>query len=462
MASLALHLKYHHRHSQILQRTTISNLKFSHLFSSSSSSSDDDNNNKIDNHFSEIKSKLKQQSQKQSNLSPPPSSEDPSTHSTSNNGGEKSYPFSFAISEIKPKLKPLEQQHHHYQFSKSAFQFSNSTQQGYSNPSKNDSIEKIRKNFSEFRRRSVPGSPSQQNSVFPKSNPDSSAPIPFDNIRQSLRETAAKASEKGKNMGDPMSSNNYRNNSLKAWRTKENEGNINKMTGENLPMEVFGREISEENMKKGEKEDGEFWMMKYENHELGKKLQELRPNPKENKGNWFSLSELNERLKRVKENAEKGHSSLGGKDNVFGQFVTRIINETKNKSKSKMIHGFDILDPPKFMLSPPKEHLVEKYFHPDNLSAKDKLKLELKKVRNEFKMHESDYGSSRVQIVQLTIEILHLSSVLHKKDKHSRRGLQAKVQQRKKLLKYLRRTDWESYCFVLSKLGLRDNPDYKN
>ncbi|WKA05120.1 hypothetical protein VitviT2T_023104 [Vitis vinifera] len=47
-------------------------------------------------------------------------------------------------------------------------------------------------------------------------------------------------------------------------------------------------------------------------------------------------------------------------------------------------------------------------------------------------------------------------------DKHSRKGLQAMVQRRKKLLKYLRRTDWDSYCLALSKLGLRDNPNYKN
>ena len=336
MASLALHLKSHHRHSQILQRTTISNLKFSHLFSSSSSSSDDDNNNKIDNYFSEIKSKLQQQSQEQSNQSPPPPSEDPSTHSKSNNGGEKSYPFSFAISEIKSKLKPLEQQQHQ-QFSKSDFRFSNFTQQGSSKPSTNDSIEKIRQNFSEFRRRSVPGSPSQQNSLFQKSTPDSNAYIPFDSIRQSLRETVARAPDKDKNMSDPMPLNNYRNNSQKAWRTKENGGNTNKMTAENLPMEVFGREISEENIKKGEEEeDGDFWMMKYEYHELGKKLKELRPNPKENKGNWFSLSELNERLKKVKDNAEKGYSSFGGYDNGLGQIFTQIIKETKNKSKSKM------------------------------------------------------------------------------------------------------------------------------
>jgi hypothetical protein len=46
-------------------------------------------------------------------------------------------------------------------------------------------------------------------------------------------------------------------------------------------------------------------------------------------------------------------------------------------------------------------------------------------------------------------------------DKHSRKGLQEMVQKRKKYMKYLRRTDWDSYCFVLSKLGLRDVPEYK-
>ncbi|KAG6728130.1 hypothetical protein I3842_02G157700 [Carya illinoinensis] len=43
-------------------------------------------------------------------------------------------------------------------------------------------------------------------------------------------------------------------------------------------------------------------------------------------------------------------------------------------------------------------------------------------------------------------------------NKHSRNGLLGMVQRRKRLLKYLRRTEWDSYCFVLSKLGLRYNP----
>ncbi|XP_002862161.2 uncharacterized protein LOC9298238 [Arabidopsis lyrata subsp. lyrata] len=113
------------------------------------------------------------------------------------------------------------------------------------------------------------------------------------------------------------------------------------------------------------------------------------------------------------------------------------------------------------MLEPPKDLLVETYFHPDNMSSAEKMKIELAKVREEFKMSESDCGSARVQVAQLTTKIKHLSSVLHKKDKHSRKGLIAMVQRRKKLLKYMRRTDWDSYCLSLSKLGLRDNPDYK-
>lgn len=37
------------------------------------------------------------------------------------------------------------------------------------------------------------------------------------------------------------------------------------------------------------------------------------------------------------------------------------------------------------------------YFHPDNMSSAEKMKRELAKVRDEFKMSESDCGSARVQ-----------------------------------------------------------------
>jgi len=43
------------------------------------------------------------------------------------------------------------------------------------------------------------------------------------------------------------------------------------------------------------------------------------------------------------------------------------------------------------------------YFHPDHLSSAEKMKLELKRVRDKFKMSENDCGSARVQGNLLTI-----------------------------------------------------------
>ncbi|MBA0778653.1 hypothetical protein Gotri_006500 [Gossypium trilobum] len=59
--------------------------------------------------------------------------------------------------------------------------------------------------------------------------------------------------------------------------------------------------------------------------------------------------------------------------------------------------------------------MLLQYLHPDNMSSAEKMKIELAKVRDEFKMSESDCGSARVQVAQLTTKIKHLSSVLHKK-----------------------------------------------
>lgn len=69
----------------------------------------------------------------------------------------------------------------------------------------------------------------------------------------------------------------------------------------------------------------------------------------------------------------------------------------------------------------------------------------------------TDTGSTEVQIGILTEEINHLTkhSKLHKKDNHSRRGLLQKVGERKRLLQYLQRKDFDSYQTVINKLGLR-------
>lgn len=50
------------------------------------------------------------------------------------------------------------------------------------------------------------------------------------------------------------------------------------------------------------------------------------------------------------------------------------------------------------------------YFHPDNMSSAEKLKIELAKVRDEFKMSESDCGSARVQGISFDCTIFKHSS----------------------------------------------------
>ena len=78
-------------------------------------------------------------------------------------------------------------------------------------------------------------------------------------------------------------------------------------------------------------------------------------------------------------------------------------------------------------------------------------------IIGQFRTHESDTGSSEVQIALLSGRIGSLTEHLtaHKKDHHSRRGLLMLVGRRRKLLEYLRRTDVERYRKVIDRLGIR-------
>ncbi len=74
-----------------------------------------------------------------------------------------------------------------------------------------------------------------------------------------------------------------------------------------------------------------------------------------------------------------------------------------------------------------------------------------------FKRHESDTGSPEVQIALLTTRIQQLTEHLkaHKHDNHSRRGLITLVGQRRRHLKYLNKTNPDSYRELIQRLGLR-------
>lgn len=74
-----------------------------------------------------------------------------------------------------------------------------------------------------------------------------------------------------------------------------------------------------------------------------------------------------------------------------------------------------------------------------------------------FKRHDNDTGSSEVQVALLSKRIDNLSTHFeaHKKDHASRRGLIMMVNQRRRLLDYLKSTDGERYSRVIADLGLR-------
>ncbi|MGI6684812.1 MAG: 30S ribosomal protein S15 [Bacillota bacterium] len=78
-------------------------------------------------------------------------------------------------------------------------------------------------------------------------------------------------------------------------------------------------------------------------------------------------------------------------------------------------------------------------------------------IIEKFKMHETDTGSTEVQIAILTERINHLTEHLktHKKDHHSRRGLLKMVGQRRGLLNYLKKSSFDRYRRIIEALGLR-------
>ncbi|MGI9255459.1 MAG: 30S ribosomal protein S15 [Salinispira sp.] len=84
-------------------------------------------------------------------------------------------------------------------------------------------------------------------------------------------------------------------------------------------------------------------------------------------------------------------------------------------------------------------------------------KTRVEKIIKEFGSSEQDSGKTEVQIALLHERIQELNEHLqtHKKDHASRRGLLKLVGQRRRLLRYLKRKNLESYRAILAKLGLR-------
>jgi small subunit ribosomal protein S15 len=78
-------------------------------------------------------------------------------------------------------------------------------------------------------------------------------------------------------------------------------------------------------------------------------------------------------------------------------------------------------------------------------------------VVEKHRVHETDTGSSRLQIALLTERINSLTEHFksHPKDHHGRRGLLKMVGNRRRHLTYLKRTDLKGYRALIEELGLR-------
>lgn len=82
---------------------------------------------------------------------------------------------------------------------------------------------------------------------------------------------------------------------------------------------------------------------------------------------------------------------------------------------------------------------------------------EKSQIVKDYQLAEGDTGSPEVQVALLTHNILNLQGHFkeHGKDHHSRRGLIRMVNQRRKLLDYLKGKDVNRYLELIKRLGLR-------
>ncbi len=80
-------------------------------------------------------------------------------------------------------------------------------------------------------------------------------------------------------------------------------------------------------------------------------------------------------------------------------------------------------------------------------------------IVTQYQRADKDTGSPEVQVSLITGRIKYLTEHFkaHKKDFHSRRGLQMLVNKRRKLLKYLKGSDMGRYQTLIQSLGLRDS-----
>ncbi|XP_011409735.1 PREDICTED: 28S ribosomal protein S15, mitochondrial-like [Amphimedon queenslandica] len=106
---------------------------------------------------------------------------------------------------------------------------------------------------------------------------------------------------------------------------------------------------------------------------------------------------------------------------------------------------------------------VKKRFSIEFASKKQRNKLLKNEMIQKYQQNPGDTGSTAVQIAIMTAKIQNLTEHMrnNRKDKSSLRKLLHGIERRKKLFKYLRRTDFTRYHVLLKEFGLKPLVDDK-
>ncbi|GFR46736.1 hypothetical protein Agub_g8359 [Astrephomene gubernaculifera] len=114
--------------------------------------------------------------------------------------------------------------------------------------------------------------------------------------------------------------------------------------------------------------------------------------------------------------------------------------------------------PPSAPLPDPKPDLVDKFLSTEVLGLEERRRLERQAVVRDFQRHPADTGSPQVMVAVMTHRLRELVQHFdsNRKQLPAMRHLEILVNQRRRLLTWLRDADFESYSYTIAKLGLRD------
>ncbi|XP_075192163.1 small ribosomal subunit protein uS15m isoform X2 [Anomaloglossus baeobatrachus] len=100
--------------------------------------------------------------------------------------------------------------------------------------------------------------------------------------------------------------------------------------------------------------------------------------------------------------------------------------------------------------------IVKRLLSLDMASQSDKLKIKVQQLVDKVRRSPDDSTSSEVRVAALTARIQNFKEHLqnHPKDKANKRRMLMSIDRRKKLLKFLRRTRYDSFEHVCSQLGI--------